>query len=838
MRSIVGLTPSGWQWRDRLRTVACCALVVVLSSEAARAETPVPVSECGVLAGDGIDWYLTGDLVASPNSGNCLQIEGQGSTLDLMGYTILYDAEPTGIPNGGFEITEAGDPDLPEGWDLSVANGHVRLVSTAYLPMVGTRFLEFVDPAPGDEIRSPWADLPPSRACTVSFIAGFTYGAFTTMPAIRLLVERESGGVVYDEVHDGEDSQTSLLFQRYSFVTPDVPGERYRVRIIVERPASGAISHHRFAFDEVQLRTDDTWGIRIAPGSSDIMIRNGVIEQGAGSGTESHAIRVEGGCHLSDLRVVSHGTASTAVYAGTGLSSVEIDHCWLESTAESTFRWMDLLNVVTLSLTSPGAIGTWIHDNTIVASSGFGGIRVSGDYDAAAPGYRIEDNLIRSRCALTDHHAIVVYRSQNAVVARNVIESTGGQGLLLSSGFAGATVEDNQITLDGIKPNVEFGLVSFDAIRMNDYRDPANRSDHLRVQRNTLRVTGGLDPWFEPGYGSDCGELPVPDGCGGKVLNGIMFSANGVDILFEDNTIQVELSDPKVIGSCLEIGRAEPAGGMPIWRNNLFESNQKLLVIGGYADHAARALFSSCTLRYLEPTVGTRHTMFSRRTRAGVHEVEFLDPNFEAGTSFAEGECYMRTFEPYDFDVSWTLGVRVIDSAQRPLSGRSVRVLDVDGETVAFEVTDGDGWVRSMPIVHQRITGPAWIDRMDVDVRTPHRVLVEGASPAVVVVDTTCTVEVVLASGGRSHPIRPRVEWNVEGSGFRLSLPRAGRARLDVFNVRGERVQTVFDGWRDVGEHVVAWPTAPGAGARFSRGIYFARLRVGRDQTVRKFALR
>jgi hypothetical protein len=143
-----------------------------------------------------------------------------------------------------------------------------------------------------------------------------------------------------------------------------------------------------------------------------------------------------------------------------------------------------------------------------------------------------------------------------------------------------------------------------------------------------------------------------------------------------------------------------------------------------------------------------------------------------------------------------------------------------------------------MPIVHQRITGPAWIDRMDVDVRTPHRVLVEDAAPAVVVVDTTRTVEVALASSGRDHPIRPRVEWNEEGSGFRFSLPHAGWARLDVFNVRGERVQTIFDGWRGEGEHVVAWRTAPSARSRVSRGVYFARLRVGQEETVRRFVLR
>jgi hypothetical protein len=62
-----------------------------------------------------------------------------------------------------------------------------------------------------------------------------------------------------------------------------------------------------------------------------------------------------------------------------------------------------------------------------------------------------------------------------------------------------------------------------------------------------------------------------------------------------------------------------------------------------------------------------------------------------------------------------------------------------------------------------------------------------------------------------------------------LSLPAAGLARVDVFDVTGARVATPLEGWREAGRHALAWSTS-GAGP----GVYFARVQfAGRSATTR-----
>jgi len=81
---------------------------------------------------------------------------------------------------------------------------------------------------------------------------------------------------------------------------------------------------------------------------------------------------------------------------------------------------------------------------------------------------------------------------------------------------------------------------------------------------------------------------------------------------------------------------------------------------------------------------------------------------------------------------------------------------------------------------------------------------------------------------------------NPFGDECRLSfvLPRAGQARLEIFDVAGRRVATLVDGTLEAGRHEVTWQRVDRNGDRVTGGIYFARLESsGEARTTKLVAL-
>jgi subtilisin family serine protease len=90
------------------------------------------------------------------------------------------------------------------------------------------------------------------------------------------------------------------------------------------------------------------------------------------------------------------------------------------------------------------------------------------------------------------------------------------------------------------------------------------------------------------------------------------------------------------------------------------------------------------------------------------------------------------------------------------------------------------------------------------------------------------------APAGRS----PRVWWqgsDADGIRLGMELPRAGEARLEIFDVRGRRVCRLFAGTAAAGRQVVTWDGRDGRGARAARGLYLARLAAGPGVAVTRF---
>ena len=69
-------------------------------------------------------------------------------------------------------------------------------------------------------------------------------------------------------------------------------------------------------------------------------------------------------------------------------------------------------------------------------------------------------------------------------------------------------------------------------------------------------------------------------------------------------------------------------------------------------------------------------------------------------------------------------------------------------------------------------------------------------------------------------------------------VPTAGRVRLEVFNVLGQRVATLVDGERSAGVHMAAWDATDAAGRPVGAGVYFYRLSsAGQPTLTRRMVL-
>lgn len=69
---------------------------------------------------------------------------------------------------------------------------------------------------------------------------------------------------------------------------------------------------------------------------------------------------------------------------------------------------------------------------------------------------------------------------------------------------------------------------------------------------------------------------------------------------------------------------------------------------------------------------------------------------------------------------------------------------------------------------------------------------------------------------------------------LRFSTETAGAVRLSVYDVRGRRVRTLFDGYRPAGAHTGSWDGTNSSGRPVASGIYFIRLQSRRETVVKK----
>jgi hypothetical protein len=69
---------------------------------------------------------------------------------------------------------------------------------------------------------------------------------------------------------------------------------------------------------------------------------------------------------------------------------------------------------------------------------------------------------------------------------------------------------------------------------------------------------------------------------------------------------------------------------------------------------------------------------------------------------------------------------------------------------------------------------------------------------------------------------------------IRYSLPEQTDVRMEIYNIIGQRVATIFDGHKQAGYHTITWQADD-----YPSGVYFARLQAGqRDESVKMVLLK
>ena len=171
--------------------------------------------------------------------------------------------------------------------------------------------------------------------------------------------------------------------------------------------------------------------------------------------------------------------------------------------------------------------------------------------------------------------------------------------------------------------------------------------------------------------------------------------------------------------------------------------------------------------------------------------------------------------------------------------------LDGRGGSLFFEKS-GQGWLEiSATRLDQEQPG---VSGRGTVARATFRILDENAGDLSVQYDLRSATGTVLGRGTSqagaytggpvgfqlypAHPNPTRGDANIV-----YSVPTATNLSLDVYDVTGRHVRSLFSGRRDAGYHVAQFDGCDDAGNALSGGIYFYRLQANGQTTTQKLTL-
>jgi hypothetical protein len=194
---------------------------------------------------------------------------------------------------------------------------------------------------------------------------------------------------------------------------------------------------------------------------------------------------------------------------------------------------------------------------------------------------------------------------------------------------------------------------------------------------------------------------------------------------------------------------------------------------------------------------------------------------------------------------AWSAHLVVLAENDDPLEGVSASLVDLLGNTVVVGTTDAGGELAVPDLVEWVRTSGA------SEAHTPHTIVLEVAGWDTVLSYTADHPDLIVVKwmgistgtpppGGLPavsrlvaivpNPFNPRAE-------VRFDLAAAGPVELEIYDALGRRVRTLQRAWVPAGSGVEIWDGTDSEGREAASGVYFVRLKAGRETSWRKGVL-
>jgi len=145
-------------------------------------------------------------------------------------------------------------------------------------------------------------------------------------------------------------------------------------------------------------------------------------------------------------------------------------------------------------------------------------------------------------------------------------------------------------------------------------------------------------------------------------------------------------------------------------------------------------------------------------------------------------------------------------------------------KTFSTTVTDG-----RLDLTFTRVSGFAAVAAIEVVQTAAPSVTQNGSTPAALAKTASLPTEFALAQN-YPNPFNPSTRISYQ-------LPRDARVTLKIYNVKGEEVRTLVDGYHAAGRYDVEWNAQNNLGGRVASGIYLYRLQGDGFSEVRRMTL-
>ena len=479
------------------------------------------LTQCKYLDKAGETYVLQNDV---SSTGSCFAILNNNITLDLNGHTVTYDNQtPPIVPNGSFE---SGEGNFIDNWDTSSAPNTQRSAGTYVKPVSiyeGNYALKISLPATDQKIRSlNQITLEPNTTYSISAMLYNNYQNNGYQSGIATLFVGLDDGTT-----DKTLSRTGITWRGFqytykAFTTGSTAETYYLVAGIAGASDAAAGSVY---IDDIKIQKHKSMGVAVCPvnwyGSgikntpdlnrycvgnnlTGIVVKNGSIIQGKGTGDYSHAIYVGGNNTPSEyhnLNIVVHGANARAFETNNFSDSSFHDN--VISSNVNTITSRDNYDGAAVFVGYPSS-SSQIYRNTINSGiqTGIKVVTTKGSADKI----QIYENNVTLQAKYTNDFAI---SSSGSKIYNNTINCGNGNNSCrgIPIGGQGTEVYNNTISVQELSRNQEYnGCEMAGTYGMQMEADTTG----IDVYNNTVTANAGeceayafrANPYAEGGTGS------------------------------------------------------------------------------------------------------------------------------------------------------------------------------------------------------------------------------------------------------------------------------------------------------------------------------------------------